>query len=38
MTSLRGVRMPGARRHKNRLDNGPRQINTALVDTIKELL
>ncbi len=38
MTSLKDVRMPGARRHKNRLDTGPRQINAALVDTIKELL
>ena len=38
MTSLNGVRMPGARRHKNRLDTGPRQINAALVDTIKELV
>jgi delta1-piperideine-2-carboxylate reductase len=38
MSSLDGVRMPGARRHKNRLDNGPRQINAALVETIKELL
>ena len=38
MTSLDGVRMPGARRHKNRLDTGPRQINVALVDTIKELV
>ena len=38
MTSLDGVRMPGARRHKNRLDTGPRQINAALVDTIKELV
>ena len=38
MTSLDGVRLPGARRHKNRLDTGPRQINAALVDTIKELV
>ena len=38
MTSLNGVRMPGARRHKNRLDTGPRQINAALVETIKELV
>ena len=38
MTSLDGVRMPGARRHKNRLDTGPRQINAALVDTIKKLV
>ena len=38
LTSLDGVRIPGARRHKNRLDTGPRQINAALVDTIKELV
>lgn len=38
MTSLDGVRIPGARRHKNRLDKGPRQVNATLVDTIKELL
>ena len=38
MTSLKGVRMPGARRHKNRGDPNPRKINSALVDTIKELL
>lgn len=38
MTSLDGVRMPGARRHKNRHDTGPRKINAALLDTIKELV
>ena len=38
MTSIDGVRMPGERRHKNRLDKGPRQINTALIETIKDLL
>tara|TARA_B100000989_G_C19458572_1_gene435184 strand:- start:71 stop:1066 length:996 start_codon:yes stop_codon:yes gene_type:complete len=38
MISLKGVRMPGSRRHKNRLDTGPRQVNAALVNTIKELL
>ena len=38
MISLDGVRIPGARRHKNRLDTGPRQINAALVDNIKELV
>jgi delta1-piperideine-2-carboxylate reductase len=38
MTSLKGVRMPGARRHKNRLDTGPRQINLALIDTIQQML
>ena len=38
MTSLKGVRIPGARRHKNRRNQNPREINSALVDTIKELL
>ncbi len=38
ITSLEGVRLPGARRHKNRQDTGPRQINAVLVDTIKSLL
>ena len=38
LTSLKGVRVPGARRHKNRLDTGPRNINEALVETIRGLL
>jgi delta1-piperideine-2-carboxylate reductase len=38
MTSIDGVRMPGERRHKNRLDKGPRQINIVLIETIKDLL
>ena len=38
LTSLKGVRVPGARRHKNRLDIGPRKINEALVETIRGLL
>ena len=38
MTSIDGVRMPGERRHKNRLNNGPRQINAALIETINNLL
>ncbi len=38
ITSLSGVRMPGARRHKNRVDRSPREINAALFDTIQELL
>ena len=38
LTSLKGVRVPGARRHKNRLDTGPRNINKALVETIRGLL
>ena len=36
--SLSGARMPGERRHQNRLDKGPRQINEALLVTIKKLL
>ena len=38
MTSINGVRMPGERRHKNRLNKGPRQINAALIETINSLL
>jgi delta1-piperideine-2-carboxylate reductase len=37
LTGLEGVRLPGARRHRNRLDTGPRNINEALVKTIMEL-
>jgi len=37
MKSLEGVRLPGERRHKNRLDKGPRNINKELVDKIKSL-
>ena len=37
LESLDGVRLPGARRHKNRLDDGPRKINAALIDTIELL-
>jgi len=37
LTGLDGVRVPGARRHQNRLDTGPRAINAALVETIREL-
>ena len=38
MLSLEGVRLPGQRRHKNRLSNEPRKINAALVKKIKELV
>jgi delta1-piperideine-2-carboxylate reductase len=38
MSAIEGVRMPGARRHKNRLDTGPRRINSALLETINSLL
>ena len=35
--SIDGVRVPGARRHNNRKDTGPRQVNTALIETISNL-
>ena len=37
MKSFEGVRLPGERRHKNRLDKGPRNINEELVNKIKSL-
>ena len=37
MSSMDGVRLPGERRHKNRLDKGPRNINSALIEKIKAL-
>ncbi len=37
MKSLDGVRLPGERRHKNRLDKGPRHINKNLVEKINSL-
>ena len=37
MKSMDGVRLPGERRHKNRLDLGPRKINEELVKKIKAL-
>jgi delta1-piperideine-2-carboxylate reductase len=37
MKSMKGVRRPGERRHKNRLDKGPRNINEELVNKIKSL-
>ena len=37
MKSMDGVRLPGERRHKNRLDKGPRNINIELVNKIKSL-
>ena len=38
LSNMDGVRMPGARRHKNRMDKGPRPINLALIETINSLL
>ena len=37
MSAMEGVRLPGERRHKNRLDKGPRNINEDLVNKIKSL-
>jgi len=37
MKSMDGVRLPGERRHKNRLDKGSRNINEELVNKIKSL-
>ena len=38
MKSLEGVRLPGERRHNNRLDKGPRNINSELIKKIKSLI
>ena len=38
LSNIDGVRMPGARRHKNRMDTGPRPINLPLIETINSLL
>ena len=37
MKSMGNVRLPGERRHKNRLDKGPRNINEELINKIKSL-
>ena len=37
MSGMEGVRLPGARRHKNRLNKEPRKINTELIKKIKAL-
>ncbi|MGC6536912.1 MAG: Ldh family oxidoreductase [Candidatus Puniceispirillaceae bacterium] len=38
LTSLDGVRMPGARRHKNRQDEGSREVNATLLETLHGLI
>ncbi len=38
MTSLEGVRLPGQRRHNNRNNQGPREINSSLVEKINTLI
>ena len=37
MKSMNGVRLPGERRHKNRLNKGPRKINKELIEKINKL-
>ena len=37
MSAIEGVRLPGARRHKNRLNTGTREIDKNLLKTIHEL-
>ena len=37
MKELKGVRLPGERRHQNRLNLGPRNINKELFEKIKKL-
>ena len=37
MLAMEGVRLPGARRHKNRLNTGARKIDSTLIETIREL-
>ncbi|MEM7032427.1 MAG: Ldh family oxidoreductase [Chloroflexota bacterium] len=38
LTGLEGVRLPGQRRHTNRLSNEPREINAELVEKIRGLI
>ena len=37
MQSMEGVRLPGGKRHKKRLDKNPRKINKELIEKIKKL-
>ena len=37
MLALKGVRLPGERRHNNRLNLGPREINKELIEKIHKL-
>ena len=38
MTALEGVRLPGQRRHNNRNNTSPREINSSLVEKINSLI
>jgi delta1-piperideine-2-carboxylate reductase len=35
--NIDGTRLPGSRRHENRANKGPREVNTSLVNTIINL-
>ena len=38
LQNMSGVRIPGERRHKNRLDQGPRLINKQMLNKVRNLL
>ncbi len=38
LSNMQGVRLPGARRHKNRLNTDDRAIKSTLINTIKKLM
>lgn len=38
LESMDGIRMPGQRRFENRLSDAPREINTELVEQVRELM
>ena len=38
LEELEGIRVPGERRHKNRLDLGARNINKELLEKLRDLL
>ena len=37
LEGLEGIRIPGQRRHRNRLDGGPRPVNAELLETVRGL-
>jgi delta1-piperideine-2-carboxylate reductase len=38
LQAIDGVRLPGERRHRNRLDKGPRQVNKELLSKVRSLV
>ncbi|MBH67746.1 MAG: oxidoreductase [Rhodospirillaceae bacterium] len=38
LKEIEGVRLPGERRHKNRLDKSPRKINKEMLNKVRDLL